>query len=395
MRYPNNFAFGRFNWPMDIWVPEQNTFLTLYYSPHFIASLTLILLIFLLTTMFAARQKISYAIYAGLAGLLLFFFHPFHVLTVFCVILVYFAVLVFKDKKYFWPLVKYYFIFFILSLPAIVYYLYLLNFDFVVKQKSLQNICPTTSLWLTLFSYGLLLVFSVVGFFKLAGKTKKFYLMDNNFLFILVWAAVGLILIYSPVAYQRRLTQGLHFPFVVLTTVGLFFCYEALLTKKNNLLKHLFKQRYTILFLLSVLFIGSNVFNLAIDLSIYRDRRAISYLNNNLVQAMEWLKSTSPDSIIFNSADNQVNVVPAYSGRTVYVGHGVETVDFFEKQKEVDWFFANNRPAESERNFLLERGVDYIFYSGLEKKLGSYNPDTKEYLKNVYSNGSASIYKVL
>ena len=31
---------GYYNWPMDLWVSESNTFLTFYQSPHFIASLT-------------------------------------------------------------------------------------------------------------------------------------------------------------------------------------------------------------------------------------------------------------------------------------------------------------------------------------------------------------------
>ncbi|MFH1187472.1 MAG: hypothetical protein V1688_01265, partial [bacterium] len=42
-------TYGYYHWPLDMWVPESSTFLTLFHMPHFIASLTLIILIFLFT----------------------------------------------------------------------------------------------------------------------------------------------------------------------------------------------------------------------------------------------------------------------------------------------------------------------------------------------------------
>ncbi len=390
IKYPFNFANGQFNWPLDLWVPEVNTFLTLYYSPHFILSLILILLIFFLTVLFAENQRFIYSLGTGVSALVLFAFHPFHVLTIFGVISVYFTWLILKARTRFWPLVRHYLILLLFSLPPIVYYLYLLKTDWLIQQKALQNLCFTPPLWITLFSYGLLLVLAVSGGYFLI-KEKK---LDNKLLFVLIWASVQFLLIYFPVNYQRRLTAGLHFPLVILTVIAIFGLYDLLNQQKNRWTKFLFKQRYTLLTILIFFLIISNLFQLAADFFIYTNQREFAYLDQEVVSAANWLKSIDEDKIIFNSANNVINVIPAYAGRKVYVGHGVETPNFKQKQQEVNWFFQTNRPAEVERNFLAKRNISYIFYSESEKKLGDYNPAEKAYLKEVYSNPKVKIYQV-
>ena len=131
VEYPTNHALGQFNWPIDLWVPEAFTFLTLYYSPHFIASLTLILSVFFLSLIYVEKRQFFYSIWTGILALILFFFHPFHVLTVFGVIFFYFLILIIKNREQLWPLFRHYVVLLIFSAPAIYYYFYLLSTDFV------------------------------------------------------------------------------------------------------------------------------------------------------------------------------------------------------------------------------------------------------------------------
>ena len=398
IKYPFNYANGQFNWPMDLWVPESNTFLTLYYSGHFITSLILILVIFLLTMLFVDNKKFIYGLWAGSATLTLITFHPFHLLTVFSVILVYFVLLTIREKKILWHLIFYYLTLGLFSLPPTLYFLYLLRVDWVTSIRAIQNMCFTTPLWLTFFSYGLLIIFALLGFyflFKEKGGKNLFY--SNKILFILVWLMVQSLMIYFPVNFQRRLSEGLHFPLVFFTTIGLFSLYTLINKRENRLTEFLFNQRYLLLLFLIIFLPLSNLFQIAVDSFLYSDRResSFAYLEKEAVEAATWLKTIPRDKIIFNSANNVINFIPAFSGRTVYVGHGVETPFFGEKQKEVDWFFAKNRPEEIERNFLIKRNIDYIFYSDDERKLGDYNPENKSYLKEVYSNPKVKIYQVL
>lgn len=389
--YPFNFSGGVFQWPMDLWVPEAITFLTLYYSPHFIASLILILGIFFLTILFSRNKKFSYSLTVGLAAFILFAFHPFHVLTIFSVIFTYFVILMIKEKKILWHLVKHYLILGLFSAPSILYYLYLVQFDYVVGLKALQNTTFTPPVWITLFSFGLLLVFGILGIYFLIKEKRYSY----KTLFILAWVVVQSLIIFLPVNYQRRMVEGLHIPLVILTTISLFSLYRLIKKQNTSLTKFLYSQRYALMFILTLFLISSNVFQLAVDSFIYRNQREVSYLDQEVVSAAGWLKSVDEEAIIFNSARRFINIVPAYSGRKVYVGHGVETPFFAQKQEEVNWFFRQDRAEEIEINFLTKRQIDYIFYSQVEKELGTYSPATKLYLKEVYSNSQVSIYQVL
>ncbi len=395
IKYPHNFENGQFNYPMDIWVPESNTFLTLLYSPHFILALILILLIFLFTLFFSENNRFYYSFLAGICAFFLFLFHPFHVLTIFLVIFLYLAALLFFEKKFIWPFFWHYAILCIFSLPPILYYLYLMKADWVMGVKAMQNNCFTTPFWITLFSYGLLLFFSFLGFYFLI-KKKYFNHVEKRkkFTFILIWALSQFLIIYFPVNFQRRMSAGLHFPLVILTTIGLFGIYYIIKDKKNKLTVIAYNQRYLLLFILLVFFMASNIFSISVDLFIYfnKDENSYAYIDNDVVDAARWLKLTPFGSIIFNSANSIINIIPAYSGRKVYVGHGVETPFFSIKQQEVDWFFLKNRSEEIESAFLKKRNINYIFYSNLEKKIGKYNPDNKSYLKKVYSNKKVNIY---
>ena len=388
--YPRNFAGGQFNWPMDLWVPEAFTYLTVHYSPHFIGSLILILLIFWLTWLFGESHKISYAVGGGLAGLVLFAFHPFHVLTVFGVIGSYFLVLTIKDKKWRWDLVNYYLIFGLLSAPAILYYFYLLRTDPVIMQKAWQNLTWTTPVWITAFSYGLLLPLSLLGIFKVF-KNKS---LTNAWLLVLVWGVVQLLIIYIPVNWQRRMTEGLHLPLALFSLMGFYQIYEWSKAAQSKLARFIYRQRYGLLVLSGLMLVTSNVFQLAVDWYMYTDDRQLSYLEQDLVDAATWLDQAAGE-VVFNSAADIINIVPAYSGKKVYVGHGVETPFFGMKQLEVNWFFRTNRAAAIEKQFLNQRHVDLIFYGPEERRLGDYAPDTKDYLKEVYRNSQVIIYQVL
>ncbi|MFA6410029.1 MAG: hypothetical protein WCW26_00425 [Candidatus Buchananbacteria bacterium] len=396
IKYPYNFSDGRFNWPMDLWVPEFDTFLTLYYSPHFIASLILILLVFLLTAIFAEKEKLLYGVWSGFAALVLFSFHPFHILTIFAVILVYLIYLMLVQKKWFWSYFWYYFILAAISAPSIIYYLYLLKFDWLTSQKALQNLCFTTPFWLTVVSYGLILLFGILGIYNLFKEKLIFKKgLSKRLTLVFVWALVSFCLIYFPVNFQRRLTEGLHFPLVVLATIGLFVVCQIIFSQKSKLSKFLFSQRYVVLFFIVTLFIISNIFILATDLFIYADSRPWAYLDTGLIKAAGWLKAVDGDKVVFNSAENVINVIPAYSGKRVYVGHGVETPNFKQKQEEVNWFFTKNRSLDIEQSFLSKRNINYLIYGPAEKEIGNYQPEIKPYLKEVYRNEQVIVYQVL
>ncbi|MDD2807255.1 MAG: hypothetical protein PHW95_01890 [Patescibacteria group bacterium] len=391
IQFPFNFAHNQFNWPMDLWVPESNTFLTLYYSPHFIASLSLILLTFFLLVLAVDNHKLSYSFLAGLSAAALFEFHPFHILTIFVVTLIYYFIIWRRKVVNFIFLAASYLILFFVSLPVVGYYLYLLKTDWVTQQKAAQNLTFTTPLWLTLVSYGLLLPLFVYGWCLVV---KKNNLTSKNIL-LLVWPVVQFFLIYFPVNYQRRLTEGLHLPLAIFSGIAIVELYRRLQNNQQPKARWLLANRYAFIFLFGALLISSNIFALASDLFIYADQRDLAYLPRAEVAAATWLSTLPGNIIVFNSASNIVNIIPAYSGQTVFVGHGVETPDFGSKQMMVNYFFSNNRDVASEHNWLKKNSISYLYYGPAEQKLGHFNPELKNYLKLVYRNDLVSIYQVL
>lgn len=391
IQYPFNFAHNQFNWPMDLWVPESNTFLTLYYSPHFIASLCLIIATFFFLVLAVDNHKLSYAIMAGCSAALLFEFHPFHILTILVVALVYFFVIWRKRLAGWLFLIESYALLLLISLPVIGYYLYLLKTDWVTQQKAAQNLTFTTPWWLTLFSYGLLLPLAAFGWYWYYKKNT----LDAKKNLILVWPVVQFFLIYAPVNYQRRMTEGLQIPLAFLSGLAIVWLYRSLQQSPRPSERWLFSNRYIFILFFGGVLVSSNIFALAADLYIYTDRRDLAYLAGDEIAAARWLKSIPDSAVVFNSAGNIVNIIPAYAGKKVFVGHGVETPDFGRKQIMVNYFFSTNRGTAAEYDFLKKNNISYIFYGPAERQLGGYNPDAKNYLQKVYSNNSVAIFQVL
>ncbi len=389
--FPENYANGHFNWPLDLWVPESNTFLTLYYTPHFIASLALIVLIFLLTLLFSGRPNYWYSVVAGLAALLLIAFHPFHLLTVFAVTGVFALVIIWQNRKMFWPFFVHFLILGAGVLPPVWYYARQLATDKYLLLKAVQNQCPITPLWLTIIGYGLILALALIGAAILWRKKTK---LANGEIFILVWAIVQFFIIYAPVNYQRRMTEGLQVPLVLLAAIGLFYLAEKIWSSPRPLARLISQNRELAFAVLLILLSLSNIFALAVDGYIYRSAATYSYLSRETMAAIVWLKNAGPDVIILNSAPDGSNPLPAYSGRRVFVGHGVETLNYRSKQTAVEWFFAANRPVAVERDFLARRKISYIFYGPKERLLGAYDPELKQYLQPVYENSEVIIYRV-
>lgn len=385
VRNPLNASQGQFQWPMDLWVPDINTFFTLYTSPHFIAATILLLVIFLSLLLFVEKPRYFYSLVAGLSGLVLFWFHPFQVVKVFAIIGIFLLILIFKNKKLIWSHLWFGLIFLVLSLPAVGYYLWLFQNDWLTLQRSLQNINPTTPFYLTLISFGGLLAFSIVGIYFLL---KNFNKISTAQLFIIVWVVVQFGLLYAPITYQRRLGLGIHVPLVLLTIFGFYYLYQ----RYSNWLRLRLVGLATIGIFV---FLPSTIFVVSADLMVFSQERELSYISSDIVGGLEWLRQNSENSSIIFSETKTGLLIPVYARCITYVSHPVESPLYSLKKDDPIWFFSNNKSLELEKNFLRQRDVDYIFFGPKEQVIGDYDPSTKPYLRSVYQNKTVSVYQVL
>lgn len=378
-------------------VPEAFTFTTLDSSPHFVAALTLLGLIFLFSCMAFEKYRLKYSVIAGFLALLLFSFHPYHMYSIFGVLGAVLLVDTLKNKKINIGYLKHIFIVGIISLPAILYQLWTIINIPVVYEHFLQNITTTPPLSVVIAGYGLLLPLALFGAFSILKKKDK----SNKEVFLVVWFFTHLSLLYLPVKTQVRLTMGLQFAMSVLVMYGLVYLIH--LPMVRNL-----RQRYGMYyakdplsrmgiilvgcFLFIFLFLPTNIMFLAFDTQFYSKSDSVCYLSKDIQDAMVWLKSTPEDSIILSSEFNG-NIMPMFSLRQVFIGHHHETAQFKKKYDGYETFFMNGN--DQERIALLkEYHINYVFFGPEEKKVAIFNPDSKSFLEKVFQNSKVTIYKV-
>lgn len=376
--------------PIDFF-PETFTLYTIYSSPHFIASLTLIILIFLFSLLAFENYKLIYSLGAGLSALFLFQFHPYRLPTILGVLGVCIAFLFLKEKRLNFNYLKHYFILLFFSLPPIFYYFWTIQNFSVQKGHFLQNITLTPSLPMVFIGYGFLIVLALVGFFLILKKRDK----NIRDIFLISWFPTQFLLIYSPFLFRQKLSAGLHVVMSVLATIALFH-FKNLVEKKpffQKYFKDVFSSKIFLIWLFFILFFSSNASMLINDIFFYTSNDNNLHLQKEVKEAMIWLKENSGEESVILSVYETGNLIPAFSLRQVYLGHFHQTIQFEKKMGEVEQFFQKTNDDEK-IDFLKENKIDYLFFGPEEKKESQFNPEEKNYFKKVFSNNQATIYKI-
>ena len=377
--------------PIDIWMPEASSFSIIHNPPHYIVSLALIILIFLLSLLAFENYKLIYSLAAGFSALFLFQFHPYHLPTIFGVLGVFILFSIFGEKKLNFNYLKHCFILLIFSLPPIIYHFWTLQRFWVRQAHFLQNITFSPSLPMVLLGYGFLIILALIGIFVILKKREK----NKKDVFLISWVFVQPLLIYSPFLFQRRLAEGFQIVLVILTVFGLFYLRDRLKGKPifQKYFKEVFSNKIFLVYLFFILFFFSNFSIIANDLSLYLENYDGMYLKKEAQEAMFWIReNTEEESIILSSLETG-NLIPAFSIRQVYLGHGHQTAQFERKVSETERFFQKNND-DGKIAFLKENKIDYFFFGPEEKILIHFNPEEKNYLDKVFNNNAAAIYKV-
>jgi hypothetical protein len=375
------------NLPMDLWVPESSNFLIMFSMPHFIASITLIILTFYFFFLALERRKISLILSAGMLALILFSFHPFFAATIYFVAFGYLACLFIKNKKIELDLILYFFCLMAISSPALLYYYYQLSTSLALQFKNIQNICITPGGQYFFASYGLGLIFAVSAIMYLAGEKK----ITNKNLFLIVWLIASVALIYSPLNFQRRLTEGLQIPLTLLAFMGFILLVDSL-RQIWPILKRI--KFWMIAPFFIILFCSSNIIVYLGDFRYIQAKPQVLYLPQEIKEALDWYQGQTTMGQTILASRYLSNAIPGQIGRRIFSGHGVETVADGWKEQQVYWFFKNNEDDQARQDFLESSQIDYLLFTAQEKQLGTFSPQTKKYLEEVFNNGTAAIYKV-
>jgi hypothetical protein len=308
---------------IDLWVSEANTFLSLNQAPHFIVSQGLIVIVFWLFFLSVTRKQYRFAVLAGLASLILSFEHPFDLPVVMLTIGLYTTTIILCQQKIDLKLASLAFLSFGPGFLGLSFYYWAVKSSLVIQTWNLQNQMLSPSLYDWLVGYGLLIPLSLFGVSRsFANKEKG--------LLLLSWVLATVVLLFSPFSIQRRFANGLHIPLVILAAYGL----EIILERFRN-------RRVLLVIIITMILFASNAYNIYQDISGFQSDKTDDYyyyLPKKEIEAINWFKTTPDSDKVIVSTWFYGNLIPGLTGRRVYQGHAVQTVNAQEKTKLLDEF---------------------------------------------------------
>ncbi|MFA4872552.1 MAG: hypothetical protein WC659_01300 [Patescibacteria group bacterium] len=363
---------GRYDWPLDLWVPESNTFLTLYHSPHLLASL--ILFLFVLLSFLRASTSLKpfwWQVSGGLAAAALFHFHPFHAVTLGSILLVWTVIMGRISWRRSCVTLA---VMSGISLPSIAWQLMRLRSDWITQEWAMQNVTATPALWAVLLGYGLLIPFALAGgiwYARVRDKgSESPSLHPRAVWFLGAWIAVQCALIGSPLPFQRRLFEGLHVPLAMLAGIGVVIIFNAGLWKNTSRIIRSMTQVAC-----GILLTFSTVGTISRDVSLYSSRFQLFYLSAAQKNVYRILMQSPLEGIVLAPVD-QASFIPAWTGRAVYGGSGAHSPDEALRRRLTDWFLTGQGSQEERMQFIRREDItDVVVMSSDDRDIITLSSD--------------------
>jgi hypothetical protein len=219
----------------------------------------------------------------------------------------------------------------------------------------------------------------------IVGMTVAWRRRDQGLALLMVWPPLVAVLLYLPnlANIQRRLLDALFVPIGILAAVGL-----------GSLTARLSRTRARrIQAVLVTVCCFSSAIVLAIALRFASGAFAEAYITDDTWQAMQWLSAHHQADDRALSAPAAGQLLPAWAGVPVYVGHYSETLDYFQKIRTVSAILSPDEPDSAVQNFLGANRLTLVYWGPDEAATG-FHPDDHAYLHPVYRHGAVAIYRV-
>ena len=228
-------------------------------------------------------------------------------------------------------------------------------------------------------SLGLPLLLAVVGF------TVAWRRRDRSLAVMLVWPPLVVALLYLPnlANIQRRLLDALYVPIGMLAAVGL--------RELTSRMRPAHARRIEAVLVTICCF--SSAIVLAIALRFASGAFAEAYIGDDAWSAMQWLSAHHQTDDRALSSPGAGQLLPAWAGVQVYVGHYSETLDYFQKIRTVDAVLRPGEPEATVRAFLHDNGITLLYWGSAEAATG-FQPREQPYLQLVHQDGTVAIYRV-
>lgn len=361
---------ARFWRPLDVQIAEANTFFSAMAFPHLLFAAMLTLMIFTLTLRVGhGGSRRDLALIVALT-LVLGFSHGYDLIPTMLVPAAVAVVLTLRERRLpalAWPAGA------IIAggaLPAL-YSLSLTRLDptwsGVLKQYGNAGVyTPSPPHLLVLL--GLPLALAVWQIRPAAWRVS-----DVPSLFLRVWFVVGFALLYIPTDYQIKMLTAYQIPVCLLAVETLRAVPLPALSLGIN------RQRARAA-VAATFIVGVALTNLYLTAWRVVDLRRTEYpyyLSSGDVAALESLERVSaPGDVVLSSPQLGV-FVPVYSDARPFVAHWAQTLDYFERRQQAEWFYAPNTTDAERDAFVRAQGIAIVLAGPAEAALnGSNRPPT-------------------
>lgn len=373
--------------PVDVYVTEAFPFSNFGQAPLFLLSHTLLILIFYLFVRWRHSFDWTREVIVGLLSFLLILIHPYDIWIIAFVLGGWTAWRFWSNRQWL-PIVK--FLCLGIFLLAAATYLWLtLRFEPAASGWLAQNLVYSPALKNYLWGLGFILPLWLLG----SWQVWKNYKYNAWWVLILIWSWIIWLLIYLPVSYNRRFANAWFIALALIAALGL----KYLLKKISH-----FGWRIVALSVVFLLLFLNNFISLSSQLETLKDIRSDDkfYIKNDWKVAFEYLKQNSSleDIILTNDISGSGNeilslMVPAYTGRRVFIGHRHQTVDYLLKQQQVDQFWAPT-VGDNKYDWLKNQSIDWLVIRTNNTQDYSWL-NSQTWLSQKFSADDLLIYRVL
>ncbi|MDW8327787.1 MAG: hypothetical protein RMK99_14580, partial [Anaerolineales bacterium] len=330
--------------PVEFYSPEAFSFLMLFVLPHLVAARCLLLLGLLAYL----RDR---PFWSGLALFGVSLIQPLYVLAAWAVI----AATAGADAlvgaigergkegnwgKRLWEAARQVVVIVLMSAPVVAYTALAFMLDPVMRVWSAQNVLASAHPLHYLAGYGVLLALAVPGWRVLRRERPRLAR------FVLVWALLLPLMLYAPVATQRRFIEGFYVALVAVAVLGLTTA--------------LARWRRVLVPLTLAVSLPSTAVLLAGAWGGAQQLRPPIFLPADQLAVFDWLRANAPPDSVGLGAFETGNALPAYTPLIAYIGHGPETVRAAEKQAQVARFYQAATPEAERLQLLAEGRIAYV-----------------------------------
>jgi hypothetical protein len=366
--------------PIDFYIPENFSFLTLYGLPHIATARALLLLGFLAIFAALRKERFQEGILAGLCWIGVGLLVTFYLAVIYVLLASWGALLWLRQGRFPRRYTGIAGLSIALSLPLFAYNAWLFTQNSVFSQWSSQNDLPTPHPVHYVIGYGLLAVFAAVGirwaWRKAAAPAGEPYAL------LIAWLIAAPLLVYLPINVQRRLSEGVFIPLIILAVFGM----RVLLQGRKRLRRAVVSG----VLISSFVFWGLTILGVlspscSTKVCLFRPRAELTM--------MDWLEDhAESDSVVLGSYRTG-NYLPIRTNLRPVLGHGPETLYYETKGEEIEQFYRGELSPYEQAELFQRYRVHYVVYGPLEREIGT-SSNWQDTLSQIYDVDGYLIYEV-